>query len=69
MDQRHRRLLGTTGSDDADARGEHATEPENAPGHSLSTDEVSRTRERSTYAAGSEGTQTVTHPDDHGRRT
>jgi hypothetical protein len=65
MDQRHRRLLGTVGSDDADARGEHGSqEPEVAPGQGLSTDEVSRTRERSRYAAGSEGTQTVSHPDD-----
>lgn len=62
MDERHRRLLGETGSDDADARGEHKygkPERQKAPGPADALG-----REPGHYAAGADGTQDVPAAED-----
>jgi hypothetical protein len=55
MDERRKRLLGTT--DDADARGEHRY-PDAPPADAAADDSLSR--QADAYVAGADGTQSVT---------
>ena len=62
MDPRRRALLGNTGADDGDVRGEHEY-----PGETLQvngkTDGARPVVQRSHYAAGADGTQMVSEPE------
>ena len=63
MDERHRRLLGESGSDDADARGEHEygrPERQKAPEPADALE-----REPGHYVAGADGTQDVPAAEEH----
>jgi hypothetical protein len=63
MDERHRRLLGESGSDDRDARGEHEYRK---PGRRKTPEPADALeREPGHYAAGADGTQDVPAAEEH----
>ena len=65
MDQRHKELLGKGGTDDADARGEHSypETPDVKKKREGAIQDQLEARDRH-YAAGADGTEAVTEPED-----
>ena len=63
MDPKHKELLGPSGGDDADARGEHHY-PGDKQERDVSPPTEKEAVKRTTYTAGADGTQEIAQPEE-----